>query len=305
MFHHVFDIKNNIKIQQLEKTFRTGQNCLFDVARFDEIDPVISGNKFFKLKYNIDKAIQEKKRGIITMGGAYSNHLAATARLCSITGLDSIGLIRGELPPSLNHTLSYCQSQQMKLISVSRSTFDHPEQFIDDIADQYQDFLFVPMGGANPEGIRGAAEMADMIPDFDQYEIILCAVGSGTMFNGLKQRISDQQTLIGIPVMKLRPENDKDFLDSLTNENERKNCRIITSFAGKGFGKAEPDIISLMNETYREFDLPLDFVYTGKLLHALYTLLIQEQIHPHKKILFVHSGGLQGNLSLPASTLVF
>ena len=305
MFHHVFDIKNNIKIQQIEKTFHTGEKCLFDVARFDEIDPVVSGNKLFKLKYNLEKAIQEKKRGVITMGGAYSNHLAATARVCSLAGLDSIGIIRGEIPASLNHTLSYCQSQKMKLIPVSRSSFDHPLQLINDLEDQYQDFLFIPMGGANSEGIRGAAEMADRIPDFETYEIILCAVGSGTMFNGLKQRINDQQTLIGIPVMKLHPENDKEFLDSLTNENERKNCRIITSFAGKGFGKAEPEVISLMNETYKEFDLPLDFVYTGKLLNALYSLLIQEQINPKKKILFIHSGGLQGNLSLPTSTLVF
>jgi 1-aminocyclopropane-1-carboxylate deaminase/D-cysteine desulfhydrase-like pyridoxal-dependent ACC family enzyme len=305
MFHHLFDIKKKIRVQEIEKAFNTGQKYRFDVARFDEMDPIISGNKFFKLQYNIERVIKEEKNGIITMGGAYSNHLTATARLCALTGLNSIGLIRGEIPASLNHTLSYCQSQKMKLLAISRSSFDQPDKWIDDILNQYHDFLFVPMGGANPEGTRGAAEMADRIPEFEKYDIVMCCIGSGTMFNGLKQRITQHQTLIGVPVMKTDPTNDEHFLRSLIHENDPKNCRILTSFAGKGFGKAEPDIISLMNETYKEFDLPLDFVYTGKLLNALYALIIQGEIDPMKKIIFIHSGGLQGNLSLPPSTLVF
>jgi D-cysteine desulfhydrase len=305
MFNHLFDIKKRIKIQQIEKTLNSRLKACFDVARFDELDPDISGNKFFKLKYNIESAILQEKKGLLTMGGAYSNHLAATARACSLYGLKSIGIVRGEIPNTLNHTLSYCQSQDMGLLSVRRSSFDREDETIQALKDQYQDFLFIPMGGANEDGIKGAAEMADMVSAFETYDIIICSIGTGTMFRGLKQRIQKNQLLVGIPAMKLSLDEEQNFIDSLIGKNAENQFQIISSFAGNGFGRVEPEIIRLMNETYKEFDLPLDFVYTGKLLNALYALIIQGEIDPMKKILFIHSGGLQGNLSLPPSTLIF
>lgn len=302
MFNHLFNTIKKIEILPILHRSENGRNYRFHVARFDELDPVISGNKFFKLKYNIERALLNKKAGIITMGGAFSNHLVATANICKRYGLKSIGLIRGEIPATLNHTLAYCQSENMEFIPVPRHQFSENADTIHKIIKEHPDFHFVPMGGANDDGIRGAAEMTDMIADYASYDVIICAIGSGTMFKGFQKKILPHQQLIGIPVMKIQEEDKNEFIKSYTINN---NIKIYTAFAGKGYGKADTNILALMNEIYTQHQLPLDFVYTGKLMNALLRLIDENKIDAKKKILFIHSGGLQGNRSLPASALIF
>jgi 1-aminocyclopropane-1-carboxylate deaminase/D-cysteine desulfhydrase-like pyridoxal-dependent ACC family enzyme len=302
MFNHLFDTYKKIKIQPV--LFHTEHANLyqFDVARFDELDPVISGNKYFELKYNIESAINAKKAGIITMGGAFSNHLVATAKMCTQYGLKSIGIIRGEIPATLNHTLAYCQSENMEFIPVPRHQFSENAETIHKIVKDHPDFHFVPMGGANEEGVRGAAEMCDMIQDFEQYEIIICAIGTGTMLKGLAQKITEKQELIGITAMKIQEEEKIEFNSKLTGQ---KNIKIFTEYAGKGYGKADEKLIDFMNQMFMLNHLPLDFVYTAKMINTIPDLLKKGVINQNKKLLAIHSGGLQGNHSLPKSLLKF
>ena len=302
MFNHLFDTIKKIKILPILHRSENGCNYLFHIARFDELDPFISGNKYFKLKYNIENVLSKKKAGILTMGGAFSNHLVATANICNRYGLKSIGLIRGEIPERLNHTLSYCISQNMQLIAVPRDAFAKNSEIVEKIIHEISDFHFVPMGGANEVGIKGAAEMTDMITDYASYDVIICAIGSGTMFKGFQKRILPHQELIGIPVIKIQEAEKNAFIKSYITNN---NIKVYTGFAGKGYGKPDPNILALMNDIYTQHQLPLDFVYTGKIMNALLRLIDENIIDAKKKILFIHSGGLQGNRSLPASALIF
>jgi 1-aminocyclopropane-1-carboxylate deaminase len=305
MINQLFDKKKKINVQPVEYSLENDQTFLFNIARFDSIHPVISGNKFFKLKYNISKALQERKKGIITMGGAYSNHLIATAHACDKCGLNSIGIIRGEWTQPLNPTLAGCQDNNMKLLSVTRSDFDELGPHTESLIQYHSDYHFVPMGGDNEEGMLGASEMADYIPEFNLYDWIFCAIGSGTMFKGLLKSLLPHQQLTGITVMKLKAEEEKQWIQTLQKENHEKKSEILTHYAGKGFGKAEAEILHLMNDTYEKHKIPLDFVYTAKVFRAMIDLQKKGTIDREKKILMIHSGGLQGNHSLPPGTLLF
>ncbi|MFN9710341.1 MAG: 1-aminocyclopropane-1-carboxylate deaminase/D-cysteine desulfhydrase [Bacteroidota bacterium] len=295
MFNHLFDIKKKIRIQTILDKCLNSQPYAFDIARFDEIHPIVSGNKLFKLKYNIEEAIKLQKKGILTMGGPFSNHLVATAYLCHTFNMPSIGMVRGEIPKELSHTLSSCINQNMQLIPVERAVFNEKSQVMQRLINEYSDFHFIPMGGSNDAGIRGAAEMTDMVPNFESYDLIFCAIGSGTMTKGIQKKILPHQQLIGIPVMKIKPEEREDFMLCYGSD---KRLKIYFDFAGKGYGKTEPRIIEFISQMLDQHQLPLDFVYTGKLVYAIRLLIEKGAIDRTKKILAIHSGGLQGNLSL-------
>lgn len=302
MINHLFDIQKKVRIHPVRIPNKNVKDLYFDVARFDELHPVVSGNKFFKLKYNIESAIHHNKVGIITMGGAFSNHLVATAFASNLFGLSSIGIVRGEIPQQLNQTLTSCIAHNMQLISVQRNEFSLSSNIIKKIIDDYPDFHFIPMGGDNDAGIRGAAEMTEMIPEFHFYDVILCSVGSGTMLKGLSRKISEQQELIGITAMKIKSEDKINFSNTL---GRQKNIQIFTEYAGKGYGKADDELIFFMNQMFQLNQLPLDFVYTAKLMNAIPDLLKRGIINQNKNLLVIHSGGLQGNHALSSSTLQF
>jgi D-cysteine desulfhydrase len=300
---HLFDITKNIKVNRVGNILIKDNDYSLDIARFDLLHPVISGNKFFKLKYNIEEAIRQHKKGVLTMGGAYSNYLIATACYAKKYGLNSKAIVRGPIHNPLNHTLEYCVQYGMELIPIERSLFDERQPEVQKIISEQRDYLFIPYGGSNEEGIKGAAEMTAMIPAFDTYDMICCSIGSGTMFKGLSKTLSANQTIIGIPAIKIKTEEQDAYQKDFEIENKR--IKIYFNYAGKGFGKPDNHILTFMNELYRAYQLPTDFVYTGKLCYAIMDLMNKGQIEKHQKVLIIHSGGLQGNLSLKEGTLIY
>jgi 1-aminocyclopropane-1-carboxylate deaminase len=274
-----------------------------DIARFDLLHPVVSGNKFFKLKYQIEEALQRGKKGVITMGGAYSNHLIATACYCEANGLQSKGLVRGGLPEPLNHTLAQCRQMGMELIPVARASFHEEHHEIQELLAAYDEYYFIPSGGRHADGIKGAGEMTDRIHGFEQYDIITCSMGSGTMFMGLQSALHPHQTIIGIPALRIKPEAQESFIRNHAVSGSK--TRMYFEYAGKGFGKADENLFSFMNQLYQRHGIPTDFVYTGKLCYAIMDLMAKGEIDRDQKVLIIHSGGLQGNQSLPADTLIF
>jgi 1-aminocyclopropane-1-carboxylate deaminase len=272
------------------------------VLRLDEIDPLVSGNKWYKLKEYLADAAAANKKIILTFGGAYSNHILATAAACKKAGLTSIGIIRGEEAPVLSHTLRHAVELGMKLLFVSRE--DYKEKKIPpEIYGQFdqQDVYIINEGGYGFKGAQGA--MAILQHQDPSYTHIVTAVGTGTTLAGLARASHESQSIIGIPVMK------NNF--SLQGEIEyllcgaQQNFSLLNGFHFGGYAKFIGELIRFMISWYEMTGIPSDFVYTGKMFFAADQLIRDNYFPAGSKILLIHSGGLQGNGSLPKGTLIF
>jgi len=266
-----------------------------DVLRLDLIHPVISGNKFFKLLYPVAKAIDTSAPGIISFGGAYSNHLVALACLCAESGLPFIGVIRGEEPKTLSATLHDAIGYKMHPVFVSLSLYADKEQLVQFCLQQYPGYMVIPEGGQSPEGVRGAAEILDLT-ERSNYDLIACAVGTGTMLAGLLHAALPQQSVIGISALKTMAGNDIEAF--VRNQCPGKPFTINYEYHFGGYAKRTPELISFMNYLWHQSKIPTDFVYTAKLLYAVCDLAEKKYFAKGSRILAIHSGGLQGNRSL-------
>lgn len=293
-----------INLNRVEWTTADSVQANGTIARLDQLHPHISGNKYFKLKYNLQNAFVQKK-GIITMGGAYSNHLAATAFACNEAGIDSVGLVRGELTEPFNHTLQFCTQHQMKLIAVPRKEYNRSTDYLESILEQHKDYLFVPEGGDNSDGEKGCSEIASHIHQFENFTHIACAVGTGTTARGLAQSLLPHQTLIAIPVLKIKQEERSTFVEQHLAMQNHHQVKVVFENAGKGYASQEPELFKFMNLFYKQTEIPLDFVYTAKMMMAISNLFNEHYFTRNDRLLVVHTGGLQGNLSLTSGTLLY
>ena len=274
------------------------------ILRLDQLHPIVSGNKWFKLKYYIEEALASCADTIASFGGPYSNHLVALAFVAQKNKLKSIGYVRAnqneQITPSLQEALSYGmhlefigrnQFQEIKneLIQNNKKTTPYHTYFIDE-------------GGYGNLGAKGAADILS-VQNTNGFDTILCAVGTGTMLAGLINSAAPHQEIIGIPILK----NEV----SLTNEinslviKKHSNWTLLHQFHQGGYAKTNPALIQFMNALWKLEQIPTDLVYTGKLLFGVHALVHQHYFKPNSKILIIHSGGLQGNRSLSKDTLVF
>ncbi len=269
------------------------------VLRLDKIHPVISGNKWFKLKYYLEDAISQKKKNIITFGGAWSNHIIATAAACKLWGLNATGIIRGEEPAELSPTLKQAKEMGMQLIFISREDYKTKkitEKFLTD------ECYLIPEGGYGRKGAAGAAGIFKYC-DQEIYTHIVCAVGTGTMLAGLITATLPQQMIIGISILKnnnVLEENVRSLLN-----NESSNFQIFHDYHFGGYAKHTDELLNFMNAFYEQTKIPSDFVYTGKLFFAITDLITKNFFPQGSKLLLIHSGGIQGNASLDKGRLMF
>jgi 1-aminocyclopropane-1-carboxylate deaminase len=274
------------------------KNIEVAALRLDKIHPVISGNKWFKLQFYIEEAKRLQKRTIVTFGGAWSNHIIATAAACQQNNLNSIGIIRGEEPAELSATLRYAKELGMQFIFIRRDDYrnkKNPESL------SKEDFYFIPEGGYGEKGAEGAATILNHCEkkNFTHY---CCAIGTGTMMAGLIRASSKDQQVIGISVLKNNFELEEK-IKALVHGKE--NFQLLHNYHFGGYAKYNDELIRFMNEFYLRNHIPSDFVYTGKLFFAIHDLIDKNFFPPGSKILIIHSGGLQGNASLPKGTLIF
>ena len=281
------------------------KNISTDVLRLDRLHPVISGNKGFKLKGYLQHAQQLSADPIITFGGAWSNHLIATAYAAREAGLNSIGIVRGERPPVLSATLSSALGYGMHLEFISRKDYAEKTSphFLHQLSLRYPGAYIIPEGGAGPLGIRGCEEILFMI-DSSNYTHILCAVGTGTMFLGLVRASLPDQTVVGVPVLKGVDPIAAAKPSILTPEQSERAC-LLHGYHFGGYGRHPQELLNFMNEFYLETDIPSDIVYTGKLFYALRQSIRTDHFPESARLLVIHSGGLQGNLSLKPGILEF
>jgi 1-aminocyclopropane-1-carboxylate deaminase len=274
------------------------QRIEVEVLRLDKISPVISGNKWFKLQHYLEEALTLGKKGILTFGGAWSNHIIATAAACKEYNLDSIGIIRGEEPKEKSYRLEQAQEFGMKLIYISRS--DYQLKKIPAGID-VTGYYMVNEGGYGSTGAKGASTLLDYCNK--NYTHYCCAVGTGTMMAGIINRIHPDQKVVGISVMKNNLELEN-MIQELT-KNNKENWQILHDYSFGGYAKHQPALLQFMNKFYRHTGVLSDFVYTGKLFFAITDLIEKNYFPTASRLLLIHSGGLQGNRSLPAETLLF
>jgi 1-aminocyclopropane-1-carboxylate deaminase/D-cysteine desulfhydrase-like pyridoxal-dependent ACC family enzyme len=283
-----------ITTDKIQVPFLQNKNIQLDVLRLDKIHPVISGNKWFKLKYHLDNFNAGNYKGIITFGGAWSNHIVATAGACYLQKIKCTGIIRGEKPLQLSATLLEAVTYEMDLKFISREKYSqkNSNEFLESIKKEFPGYYIIPEGGAGNEGEKGASEILQFT-NGKNYTHIACAVGTGTMFNGIRQAASFNQKILGIVVLKG------------WKENEMNNTSLFLNYHFGGYAKYDPTLIDFMNNFFRLTNIPTDFVYTGKLAYAIFDLIKKDHFPPASKILMIHSGGLQGNASLQKGSLIF
>lgn len=267
------------------------------IKREDEIHPEVSGNKFRKLKYNILQAKKENQNTILSFGGAFSNHILATASAAKMEGLNSIGVIRGEelsedlkATLSSNPTLSAAYSYGMKFVFISREDYrkkSEPEM-ISKLNLELGDFYLVPEGGTNELAVKGCEEI--LTKDDEQFDYICSCVGTGGTLAGLINSSSSNQKVLGYPALKgdfLKEEIEK-FVSS------KNNWELITDYNFGGYAKHPIELIQFINEFKRQTDIALDPIYTGKMMYGILDQVQNDKFSKGSKILVIHTGGLQG-----------
>jgi len=289
----------NITPEKISSDLLSKKNVEVSVLRLDKVHPVISGNKWFKLRYYLEDAIKQNKKTIVTFGGAWSNHIVATAAASQEIGISSIGVIRGEETNELSATLGQAKELGMKLIFTSREEYRRKK-----IPGQLNesDHYIINEGGYGIKGADGAATILDAF-DFLSYSHICCVVGTGTMIAGLTNRTLPLQKMIGISVLKNNTSLDEKVKALLVDKE--KSFQIIHDYHFGGYAKQTAELINFMNEFYRQTNIPSDFVYTGKLFYGITDLIRHNFFLSGSKLLVIHSGGLQGNASLKEGKLIF
>ncbi len=290
----------NIIVQTIEADWLDNRGVRLDVLRSDLVHPVISGNKWFKLQYFVAEAIQYNARSIASFGGAYSNHIVATAYACFISGIPAVGFIRGEKPAKLSHTLQQAADYGMHLHFISREQYREKEL----LQQQYPQHYWIPEGGYGEKGARGAAGLLQFVPEAAIYTHIVAAAGTGTMLAGLIRASDPAQQVIGISVLKNHTGLEND-IRLLLPPGANLHFRLYHEYHFGGYAKHPALLTGYITECWNNYRLPLDMVYTAKAFFATEQLIRRQEIANGSRVLFVHSGGLQGNLSLPAGLLPF
>jgi len=252
----------------------------------------VSGNKLRKLKYNVLEAKQQNKSTLVTFGGAFSNHIAALAYAAKAIGMQSIGVIRGEeledLRP-LNSTLSFAQSCGMQFKFVSREVYrtKTTEGFIEQLKNEFGDFFLIPEGGTNQLAVKGCEEILEEVrQDFDY---ICCPVGTGGTISGLINSSRPHQKIIGFPALK------GDFLKAeIAKFATQSNWELSGDYHFGGYAKINSELIQFINGFKSAHHVPLDPIYTGKMMFGIYDLMAKGYFEKDAKILAIHTGGLQG-----------
>ncbi|MDG1023938.1 MAG: pyridoxal-phosphate dependent enzyme [Flavobacteriaceae bacterium] len=262
------------------------------IKREDLIHPVVSGNKFRKLKY-VFKALEEQSHStILTFGGAFSNHLAAVAAAGKLENIQTIGIVRGEEWQNkldTSTTLSYCQRQGMTLYCVSRADYDLKETsaLVCDLQKHNSSIRLLAEGGTEALAVKGCQEILEK--GDEEFDVICSSVGTGGTLAGLINKSSPNQTVVGFNALR-----NPEVINQIAHFTKKNNWYIEDQYAFGGYAKVNEELISFMNAFYQQYKIPLDPIYTGKLLFGIFDLIKQKKWPWGKKILIIHTGGLQG-----------
>jgi len=267
------------------------------LKREDLLHPLVSGNKFRKLKYNIQQAKKENEKTILTFGGAFSNHILATSAAAKLNNLNSIGVIRGdelggknlEKTLSQNETLKNAKAMGMQLYFVDRETYRMKEDssLIKSLEKKFGTFYLVPEGGTNHLAIKGCEEI--LAKEDEKFDVICCPIGTGGTIAGIINSSTETQKILGYSALK------GDFLkEEVANHVKKNNWEIIIDYHFGGYAKVDRGLIKFINDFNEKYDVLLDPIYTGKMIYGIFDMIEKEIFSKNTRILAVHTGGLQG-----------
>jgi 1-aminocyclopropane-1-carboxylate deaminase len=267
------------------------------VKREDFNHTEVSGNKWWKLKYNLVEAKRLGYKTLLTFGGAFSNHIYATAAASKELGFKSIGIIRGEEALPLNDTLAFAKSCGMMLHYVSREDYRNKSmpEFINQLKNRFGDFFLIPEGGTNQLALMGCAEFAKEKLQTIDFDYICLPVGTGGTIAGIIAGFEGKKKVIGFPVLKngeFLSEEIKELLIDFSGK-DFANWKLQTDYHFGGYAKHTKELDRFILEIKEKHDLPLEFVYTGKMVAAVYNLISKNYFERGSKILMVHTGGLR------------
>lgn len=268
------------------------ENIEISIKREDKIHSFVSGNKFRKLKYNLIAAKNQKKDTLLTFGGAFSNHIAATAAAGKEFGFKTVGIIRGEeLSDKIgeNPTLAFAKANGMFLHFISREQYNQKGSaaFKNQLNLQFDDFYMLPEGGSNALALKGCEEiLTEADTDFD---IICVPVGTGGTMAGLIESSTPHQKILGFSALK------GDFLgNEIKKWTSKTNWEVTDEFCFGGYAKVNEELITFMNNFKKTTGIPLDPVYTGKMMYGIFQMVRYQKFPKNSRILAIHTGGLQG-----------
>jgi 1-aminocyclopropane-1-carboxylate deaminase len=294
---------NHSPLQEIHESFFGDTGVKVFVKRLDLMHPYISGNKWFKLKYNIEEAKAQSKDTILTFGGAYSNHILATAAVGKEYGLKTIGIIRGEQHLPLNPMLAFAKNNGMALHYTDRKHYRKKEDshFIQRLKNRYGNFYLIPEGGANNLGVKGSMEI---IKEIDiPFDYIACDCGTCTTIAGISLSLNKGQEAIGIPVLKgaeflylkaINLINDYKIFNGTLKEksSDNKNFKLFYDYHFGGYAKSDATLETFIHEFQKKHGIPIEPVFSGKLFYAIYDLIKQGYFKIGSTIIILHSGGL-------------
>ena len=265
------------------------------IRREDLNHPELPGNKFWKLKYNLLEARKAGHTTILTFGGAFSNHIAATAAACKIGGFKSIGIIRGGDADLTNPTLSLARKNGMLIHRISRSTYRRKssDEFLLELKNQFDKFYLIPEGGTNQLAIAGVKEMVRSFRT--QFDILALPVGTGGTIAGCIQVLDGKAEILGFSVLKGSfLTGDVERLLEQQGAPRYQNWRIMNDYHCGGYGKVSSELMSFIRWFEEQHAIPLDQVYTGKMMFGLYDLIQNGFFSRGSRLIAIHTGGLQG-----------
>ncbi len=300
----LFDI-TKADIEELNNDLFVQKQVSVSVLRLDKIHPLASGNKLFKLHYFLEEALRSEHKTILTFGGAFSNHLAATAAACNALGLKCIGLVRGEKTNAHSVTIEQCVQNGMTIKHISRADYDKKDNpgFISALKQEFGDCIIIPEGGYHPLGAQGAALIYGLL-NYNNFTDIALATGTATTLAGILLAAQPTQQITAIPILKGITDTEE-RLRVLTGMDSFPNLQVFPDYHFGGYAKRNDQLINFINDCWHKYKLPLDFVYTAKMLFAVIDLIKNDRFNKGSNIICLHTGGLQGNKSLPLNLLLF
>ncbi|MDH5544374.1 MAG: pyridoxal-phosphate dependent enzyme [Gammaproteobacteria bacterium] len=278
------------------------QGVRLQIKRDDMTHPIVSGNKYRKLKYNVFSALQQNFGTLLSFGGSFSNHIHALSAVGKILGINTIGIIRGEESYAENPTLSFAAGQGMRLCFVNREEYrqKETEQFVTKLRDRFGEFYIIPEGGSNEYALRGCQELAEEIySQCSETNYICAACGTGATIAGMSVAAAELErgSVIGFPVLKAEGFFEREISAYLA-PNVNKSWQLVSDYHFGGYAKLNRDLLSFKSDFETRTAVPLDPIYTAKMVYGVFDLLNKGFFPRGSVVTMLHSGGLQGNAGL-------
>lgn len=284
---------NTTPFQELNDNHIDAAGVRLIVKREDLNHPLVSGNKWWKLKYNLEEAAARNASTLLTYGGAFSNHIFATAVAAKELGMKSVGIIRGEESLPLNPVLSFAQTSGMELFYIPRGAY-RTKSSADSYLEKFENYYLIPEGGSNQLAVKGVREFAGSL--LGDWQYICCPVGTGGTLAGLVEGVSDDNTIIGFPVLKGAEFLIEDIRELSIESKEKSNWRLMFDYHFGGYAKSKTALTTFLHEFSSLHEVPLEKIYTGKMMAGIYDLMSKGFFERGSTILAIHTGGLQFTL---------